>query len=81
MAATACLCEFCGGEFVANRSHARWCSDAHRKAAKRRPRTLWPADFERAEEALVVQVRRREAEPHEALLRIIVAWNAQQVQS
>jgi hypothetical protein len=76
MAATLCRCEWCGSDFVASRKHARWCSDACRKAAKRsRTKTLpgWPRDFDRAEEALIVQIRRGEAEPLDALNRILDA--------
>jgi hypothetical protein len=35
MAATVARCAGCGGEFAAARSHARWCSDRCRIAAKR----------------------------------------------
>lgn len=79
MAATIATCA-CGRTFVAQRSHAAWCSDRCRKAAKRAGST-WPRDFERGEAALIEQVRQGREHPADALLRIVSAWPTPQLEA
>lgn len=84
MAAVVAICAGCSREFVPSRPNQRYHAETCRGAARQRRHrerersrhlaTSWPPRFDRAEEALVEQIRQRVAEPSTALLRIVDAW-------
>lgn len=66
-------CAGCGRDFEPSRSDATYCLPACRQRAYRK-RAPWPEGFERAERALIAQLKARRSDPEDALDRIVRAW-------
>jgi hypothetical protein len=67
-------CESCGRSLRPDaRSHARTCGRSACRMALSRQR-FWPKGFEFAEQAQISQLRAKQADPLEALTRIVWAW-------